>query len=369
MSCREQPNDAPSPVREGRGDRGAGVQLIVPTADSGFGPPVTLARHAMATRFEVVLYGNDPVRLRAAGEEALNEIERLEAQLSLYRASSEIAHLNARAAREPVRVSPSLFALIEHARKLSFETGGAFDITVAPLVRCWGFMENRGRLPEPAALAEARASVGMELVELNAVSFTVRFRRDGVMLDLGAIGKGYAIERAAEVLRETGVTSGLIHGGTSTVHAIGHPPAAEAWLIALEGPPQKGSERAQPCSPEPSPRSETDRVVRAPIATVALRDEALSVSAIWGRCFEADGKVLGHVLDPRTGCPVEGALMAAVVLPSAMETDALSTALLILGKEGHERITNLRAGMRTMLVTNAEGGISVEGRGINRLTL
>jgi thiamine biosynthesis lipoprotein len=300
----------------------------------------------MATRFEVVLYGDNPVRLRAAGEEALDEIERLEAQLSLYRPSSEIAHLNARAAREPVRVTPSLFALLEHSKRLSAETGGAFDITVAPLVRCWGFMENRGRLPELAELEKARACIGMDLVQLNAENFTVRFRREGVMLDLGAIGKGYAIERAAELLVEAGVTSALIHGGTSTVYAIGHPPGAEAWLIALEAP--QGMQ-------EP---------VRAPIATVSLRDEALSVSAVWGRCFEAGGKVLGHVLDPRTGHPVEGVLLSAVVLRSATETDALSTALLILGSEGHEKIANLRPGMRTLLVTERGGQMLVDGRGI-----
>src|SRR3989442_10292235 len=98
---------------------------------------VAVARQAMATRFEIVLHGGNPVALRAAGEEALAEIARLEDQLSLYRPSSEIAHLNARAAREPVKVSPALFALLQHAQQLHRESGGAFDITVAPLVRCW----------------------------------------------------------------------------------------------------------------------------------------------------------------------------------------------------------------------------------------
>src|SRR5262249_163857 len=121
--------------------------VLRPTLHHSGGPeslaPVKLARHAMATRFEVVLYGANPISLPAAGEEALDEIERLEAQLSLYRPSSEIARINARAAHEPVRVTPSVFALLEQARRLSEETQGAFDITVAPLVRCWGFMENR----------------------------------------------------------------------------------------------------------------------------------------------------------------------------------------------------------------------------------
>src|SRR5512143_2425865 len=145
-------------------------------------PKVTLARNAMATRFEIVLHGENPVALRAAGEEALDEVERLEAQLSLFRPSSEVAHLNARAARGPVRVTPPVFALIEHARRLSLETRGAFDITVAPLVRCWGFMGGSGRQPTPAELAVARQKVGMHLVLCNTVDLTVSFAREGVML-------------------------------------------------------------------------------------------------------------------------------------------------------------------------------------------
>src|SRR5262252_3341788 len=127
---------------------------------------VTLARHAMATRFEFVLHGENPVSLRAAGEEALEEIDQLESRLSLYRPSSEIAHLNARAAFEPVRVTPALFSLLEQAKRLSEESHGAFDITVAPLVRCWGFMSGKGRKPLPKELDQARAVVGFHLVEL-----------------------------------------------------------------------------------------------------------------------------------------------------------------------------------------------------------
>ena len=186
-------------------------------------PTVTLARHAMATRFELVLVGNDPVALRAAGEEALDEIERLEAQLSLYRPTSEIAHLNAQAAVRPVCVEPGLFRLLQHAKRLSGETDGAFDITVAPLMRCWGFTGGTGQLPDPEALARAKAVVGMHLVELDEGNFTVRFAKPGMMLDLGAIGKGYALERAAALLLEAGVSNALLHGGTSTVCALGKP--------------------------------------------------------------------------------------------------------------------------------------------------
>src|SRR6266404_4213159 len=126
-----------------------------------------LACSAMATRFEMVLHGEDAVALRAAGEEAISEIERLEEQLSLYRPSSEISALNARASRAPVRVTPPLFALLQHAQQLSQETGGAFDITIGPLVRCWGFMGGTGRLPSAEELAQARAMVGMDLVHLD----------------------------------------------------------------------------------------------------------------------------------------------------------------------------------------------------------
>ena len=309
-------------------------------------PSVTVACHAMATRFEIVLHGDNATALRAAGEEALRVVEELEAQLSLFRASSEIAHLNARAAREPVRITPGLFALLRHAQKLHTESGGAFDITIAPLVRCWGYMGGDGRLPRAEEVAEARQQVGMGLVRLNPEDLTVQFAREGVMLDLGAIGKGYAVERAAEALREAGVASALVHGGTSTVQAIGQPPTEEFWKIAIE-------------TPSPLPDSTPTL-----LATVPLKDEAMSVSGVWGNSFQAGGRTFGHIIDPRTGEPALGTVLAAVVLPSATETDALSTALLVLGSAGHEKIASLRAGMRTLVVSESGGKLRVEAKGI-----
>lgn len=341
---------------------------------------VRLACHAMATRFEFVLYGENPVSLRAAGEEAIEEIHRLEAQLSLYKPSSEIAHVNARAAREPVRVTPGVFAVLEHAQKLSAETSGAFDITIAPLVRCWGFMGGTGKVPSERELAEARSKVGMHLVQLNRADFTVRFVTDRVMLDLGAIGKGYAIDRATEILREGGVTSALVHSGTSTVSAIGTPPGEDAWKIAIENPANQISalsssasspvSRASPpasCAGVPPAlhQSASQNSHSQPLATISLKDESLSVSAIWGKSFQTEGRTLGHVLDPRSGRPVADALLAAVALPSATETDALSTALLILGRDGHESFPELRFGIRTLLVTESDGTYSVRANGLS----
>jgi thiamine biosynthesis lipoprotein len=304
---------------------------------------VTLALHAMATRFELVLPGDNPVRLRAAGEAALAEVERLEARLSLYRPTSEIARVNALAAREPVRVSPSVFGLLEHARLLQEESGGTFDISIAPLVRCWGFMGGSGRLPEPEEIAQAVRCSGMSHIRLDSADFSVRFDQEGVMIDLGAIGKGYAIDCAVETLREAGVTSALMHGGTSTVFGLGSPPEADGWKIAIA--PVAG---------------------KRPIgSTVVLRDSALSVSAVWGRSFEAGGQQFGHVIDPRTGRPVRHAVLAAVVLPAATETDALSTALLVSGLDGHDAIASLRPGMRTLVVGPAEAGFATKTRGID----
>ena len=289
---------------------------------------VSLAREAMATRFELVLHGPDAVRLRAAGEEALTEIDRQEARLSLYQDTSEISRVNRLAAREPVRVSPPVFALLEECVRLWRATGGAFDITMAPLMRAWGFLRGTGRLPEPGALEAARAHVGMQHLEIDAAARTVRFGRSGMMLDLGAVGKGYALDEAIGLLREAGVESAFLHGGTSTCYALGKPPALPAWRIAVSR-----DELGAPAATVADGRFPSSATENA-VTVVSLRDASLSVSAVQGKAFEADGKVYGHVIDPRSGWPVQGAQLAAVVVPSATEADVLSTALLVLGEGG-----------------------------------
>lgn len=309
---------------------------------------VTVARNAMATRFEIALHGDSPRHLRAAGEEALDEIGHWEARLSLYDPSSEIAHANARAAFEPVQLSPPVFSLLQRCAQLHRETEGRFDITIAPLVRCWGFMgaHGLGRTPEPEAVENARALVGMHQVELDPNNFTVRFARPGVMLDLGAIGKGFAIEQAATCLREAEITSALFHGGTSTVLAIGTPPDALGWKIAIEGGPTSQT------PPAPS------------LGTLELKDAALSASAIWGRCFDVNGRRYGHLLDPRTGQSASTAVLSVVIADSATDTDALSTALLIGGTNAFGALSNLRPGMRTLLAVEDGGRLVCQQRGI-----
>ncbi|MCI0739900.1 MAG: FAD:protein FMN transferase, partial [Gemmataceae bacterium] len=254
-----------------------------------------------------------------------------------YRPDSEVAHLNARAGREWVQVEPALFRLLERAKELSAATRGAFDITIGPLMRCWGFVGGRGKRPSRKALAAARQVVGTHLIELDAEGFRVHYARVGVMIDLGAIGKGYAIENAVELLRAAGVTSGIIHGGTSTVYGIGKPPDAEAWRVAVE---------AAPAKPEGDPEL---------VEIVELRDAALSVSAVWGKSFQSQGKTLGHIIDPRTGCPAENADLAAVVSNSPTDSDALSTALLTVGVRGLKQIYALRNGWRALVMKRVRG--------------
>ena len=158
----------------------------------------------------------------AAGEEALGEIERLEAQLSFYRAESEINLLNRRAAQGAVRVSPPLFNLLSSCLRHNVETDGAFDVTIAPLMRAWRFVRDRGAIPSEEELAVARELTGSSHIILDEERFEITFDRPGVEIDLGGFAKGYAVERAIDLLRENGVRSALLHSGTSSIRSEEH---------------------------------------------------------------------------------------------------------------------------------------------------
>jgi thiamine biosynthesis lipoprotein len=304
---------------------------------AGTEPIVRLDCRAMNTRFEVALWGRDTAYLTAVAEEALREVEALDRQLSFFRDDSDIRELNVVAAHRPVPVEPRLFRLLQLAVELSRATDGAFDLTVAPLLRAWGFRGEAGRIPTDGELDEARSLTGMELVELDSEAMTVRFVREGVLLDLGAIGKGYAIERAAQIMRDYEVPGGLVHGGTSTVKATGTQPDSTPWRIAIQDP--------------------LDPV--GALEVVELRETALSVSAVHGKFFQEGDERYGHVLDPRSGRPVQGALLAAVVCDSATDSDALSTALLVRGEALFPTLVELHPEAEALVVVREGDAVRV----------
>jgi thiamine biosynthesis lipoprotein len=264
---------------------------------------VRLACAAMGTRFEVLLHGGDPAWLHAAGEAALDEVLLWHGRLSAFEPSSVVSAIN-RSGGEWCRVDGETFALLRLCREVWERTGGAFDPTVGALMRAWGF---RGEPMDDAAVGRARASTGMRLVELDEDGKRVKLRAPGVRLDLGAVGKGWALDRAAGVLREGGVENALMHGGTSSVIGMGVGADGDAWRVAV------GAEADSP--------------------RVELRNAALGVSAHRGRQVIADGVEVGHVIDPRAKRPVAmdnaEAECAAVVHASAAMADAFSTALLL----------------------------------------
>jgi len=300
-------------------------------------PVVTMACVAMNTRFEIALWGRDRTYLNSVAEEALREIRALDQQLSFYRSDSDVRALNLHAARVPVPVEPRLFHLLQRAKEISERTAGAFDPTAGPLIRCWGFAGEGGRVPTPEEIDQARAITGVRHLHLDSEEYTVRFDAEGVTLDLGAIGKGYALERAGDILREHALPGAILHGGTSSVYALGAPPGGDAWRVSIR----------HPTRPD-------DR-----IATIALHDRGLGVSAPHGKFFEREGQRYGHVLDPRTGRPAASALLSAVVVDSPTEADALSTALLTLGEPGLEVLEAEWPGAQALLALESDAMVRV----------
>jgi thiamine biosynthesis lipoprotein len=285
-----------------------------------------LGRPAMACRFEITLPSELERHLDAA-QAALDQVDRLEDQLSIFRPTSELSLINQEAAARPVPVEADLLALLRRCRELHALTGGAFDITSTPLSRVWGFLRREGRVPSAEELAEARAAVGMEQVHL-ADDGTVRFARAGVSLNLGSIGKGYALDRVAEGLRVSGVSTALLAAGSSSVLAVGSGPGGHGYEVGLR-----------------DPRDHQRR-----LGTVRLAGSALGVSGVGEQSFAADGRRFGHIIDPRTGWPVEGRLYVAVVAPDAALADALATAFFVGGRGVAERYVSAHPQVSVLLM-------------------
>ncbi|HYO82491.1 MAG TPA: FAD:protein FMN transferase [Bryobacteraceae bacterium] len=266
---------------------------------------------SMGTTYTIVAYGTDRYRLQSAVESAFEEVKRLEELLSNYRPESEWSRLNRAASAGPVRVSEELFELLSSCMNYSRMSEGAFDITVGPLMKVWGFYKGSGRFPHRAEIKGAMARVGYQLIELDDANKTVRFRRPGVELDPGGIGKGYAVDRAVAILRRGGVQSGLITAGSSSIYGIGSPPhEPRGWHVALRHP----------------------KDARKSVADVWLRDESMSTSGNYEKFFLANGRLYSHIMDPRTGYPAQGMLSVSVIAPRTIDSEAWTKPYYINGR-------------------------------------
>jgi thiamine biosynthesis lipoprotein len=290
---------------------------------------IRLHRSAMACRFEITLADRDGSFVPAA-RAALDEIDRLEAELSVFRESSIISELNRRAACGPAAAPPHIVDLLTRCQWWHQETGGAFDITTTPLSRCWGFLRRQGRVPNAAEIDLARASVGLDRVRIDRMAGMVAYQHRGIELNRGAIGKGYALDRAGSMMRSAGVPHALLSAGRSSLLALGGPNGG--WCIDLVSP----------------------LLVDGPIARLRLRNAAVGTSGAGEQFVIADGRRYGHVIDPRTGWPARGTVSATVVASDAATADALSTAFFVGGAELARRYCAEHQGVLA-IITPEEG--------------
>ncbi|MGC8641674.1 MAG: FAD:protein FMN transferase [Isosphaeraceae bacterium] len=320
-------------------------------ADSGSALPERPTAHAtdllrvhrggMGSFFEIRMGAQVPGGLDLANR-ALDVIEALETQLTVYQDDSEVSRLNATAHLEPVAAEPGLFALLQRAVELSRLTGGAYDVTSGALSEAWGFVRGPKRVPDPEVLADAQARTGWHHLRLDPENGTVAFDRPGIRINLGSIGKGYAIDRAVSVIRNHFFpVSALVHGGQSSLYALGSPPGrfGDRWEIAVRNP-------ARP---------------EAPLGVLRLRNCGLGTSGGAFQSFVEGGKVYGHILDPRTGEPATGPASVTVLAPTAADADALSTAFFLMGPEAARSYVAAHPDVGILFVESdhSEGGLKV----------
>lgn len=287
-------------------------------------------RSAMACRFEVTLPMADQSGVRIATQ-ALDAIDRLEQQLTIFRADSEVSLINQQAALRPVHVESSLFALLLSCQELHYKTEGAFDITSGPLSRCWGFLRRQGRIPSANELEMVQALVGSEKLRLDGDARTVQFARPGVEINLGSIGKGYALDRIGAMICGR-VQTALLSAGASSMRAIGSGVRGQnGWVVGVRHP---GSKHKR-------------------LAVLQLRNVAMSTSGSEEQFFEHKGKRYGHILDPRTGWPADGVSSVTVIAESAAVTDALATAFYVGGRALAERYCAGHPGILVLLLESS----------------
>jgi thiamine biosynthesis lipoprotein len=287
----------------------ASIAMAMPLCCPAAQPRTVYSFHhaAMGTEFTLYLYASNEAEASGVADEVFDEVDRIEQELSNYRTTSELSRIDREAASGPVTTDPETFRFLQASLHWSEVSGGAFDITVGPLMKAWGFFDHAGHVPTAQDLERIQPMVGYRNVELDPATRTVRFRVAGVELDPGGIGKGFAVDAAVAVLRAHHISAALISAGSSTVYALGAPPGKRGWTVVV---------------PDGSP----ERVL---ISTVVLRDTSLSSANCREKNFTAGGHLYCHIMDPRTLQPVEGRLHVSVIDPSATASDALSNVLFV----------------------------------------
>ncbi len=285
----------------------------------------------MGTAASVTICGLDEEQAREAAASALHELHRIESIMSSWKEDSELSRLNRLSRGNRFRVSAELFVLVDSALHFSMVTSGAFDITAGPVIRLWGFHGGDVRLPTENEIDEALSRVGYRRVTLDAGDSSITLE-PGMELDLGGIAKGYAVDRAVSLLREKGATSALVNLG-GNIYALGTPPGKDGWSVGIRDP-HGGA---------------------AITGTILLRDEAVATSGNYENFVVIGEKRYGHIVDPRTGRPVDRVLSVTVVAPTALATDALSTGLFVLGPDGGRDIVDRPGCIRALYALPGNG--------------
>ncbi len=267
---------------------------------------------AMGSAYSIAAYGYDRDKMETAVEAAFDEVRRLDSMLSNYKPDSEWSEVNREAASHPAHVSSELFQLLSACQRYSRESEGAFDISVGPLMKVWGFYKGTGHLPHRAEIMAAMTNVGYRHVHLDAANQTVSFDRQGVELDPGGIGKGYAVDRMVNVLKAKGITIALVAASGSSIYGLGAPPSEpRGWRITIRNPKDEHQS----------------------VAEVFLKNESMSTSGSYEKFFVAEGHVYSHIMDPRTGYPAPGMLSVSIVTPRNLDSEAWGKPFFINGRQ------------------------------------
>lgn len=267
------------------------------------------ARGAMGTYVAITLYAPSEAVGRKALEAAFAQVEQVEQAASTYRATSGISKLAAAAGGPPMAISSCLAGVLRRGMEVAEETEGAFDMTCGPLVRLWRKTWKHGQAPSPEQLAAARALVDRDGLKLSPDGKKARLLKPGMSLALGGIAKGYAVDLAVAAIRRAGISAALVDAG-GDIYALGSPPRRARWLVGVRDPAKPG---------EILPKA------------LAVRDRAVATSGDYLQFGTVKGHRYSHILDPRTGRPVEQMASVTVVAPDATTADAYATAASVLG--------------------------------------